>query len=289
VLAIAPAATSLYVAGDFTRFGLKTRKFFSELNIATGTPTPWNPSPNQVAGGTAVLVSNSNVFVGGGFTTIGGQPRAQLAAFDRATGVLSAWNPGLESYFHPTVNAFALDGDALYIAGNFFTVAGERRISLAAVSETSGLLLPWNPDPGRNSEATVPSVLSMLKVGGRMLVGGGFVKVGYEPQANLASLSTLAALAVAAPGHTGGLSFSTAPNPARTSTAIDFTLPTSGRVSLGVFDPAGRRVAEVIAPMLQAAGPRRVRVDTSGWRPGIYFARLSFDRESSVRKLVVLP
>jgi hypothetical protein len=135
----------------------------------------------------------------------------------------------------------------------------------------------------------LPTILSMLKVGGRMLVGGGFVKVGYEPQANLASLSTLGAVAVPAPMHTGGLSFSSAPNPARTSTAIDFTLPRSGMVSLSVFDPAGRRVAEVLAPKLEAAGPRRIRVDTSGWKSGIYFARLVFDRESSVRKLVVLP
>jgi hypothetical protein len=229
------------------------------------------------------------VFVGGDFYVIGGQSREHLAAFDRATGGLTAWNPGLVSPFGPRVNAFLQEGDALYVAGNFLQAGGSPRISRAALSQASGSALPWDPDPGANSLATVPTILSMVKAGGRVLVGGGFVKVGYEPQANLAALSSLGALAVPALDRPAGLSFSSAPNPARASATIDFTLPWSGMLSLRVYVAAGRRAAEVLAPKRQAAGPQRLRIDTGGWRPGIYFVRLEFDREASVRKLVVLP
>ncbi len=81
------------------------------------------------------------------------------------------------------------------------------------------------------------------------------------------------------------------PNPFRHATTMRFSLPAAGRVDLGILDPAGRRVVDLVGAEL-AAGDHTVNWDgrDAGGRrgaPGLYFARLTAGGHTVVRKLVV--
>ncbi len=67
-----------------------------------------------------------------------------------------------------------------------------------------------------------------------------------------------------------------APNPFAESTALAFTLPREGHVTLRILDVAGREVARP-ADGVRVAGFHRVRVAAESLAPGVYFVRLEAD------------
>lgn len=84
-----------------------------------------------------------------------------------------------------------------------------------------------------------------------------------------------------------------APNPFNPRTQIAFELPGSGRVSLEVFDVAGRAVRTLVDGQLLPAGTHSVfwdGRDGSGRQvaAGAYFYRLLSDRESVTRRMVLV-
>jgi len=77
------------------------------------------------------------------------------------------------------------------------------------------------------------------------------------------------------------------PNPVTSSTELSFTLRNAGRVSLAVYDPAGREVARLLDQEM-GAGNHRV-----AWRPGnlpsgTYLYRLRAGGVELSRKCTVL-
>jgi len=83
-----------------------------------------------------------------------------------------------------------------------------------------------------------------------------------------------------------------APNPFASSTHIAFTAPVSTRVSLDVFDVAGRRVAVLVSDQI-ARGPGAVEWngrDSGGHRlgSGVYFVRLSLNGSAVETQRVTL-
>jgi hypothetical protein len=96
-------------------------------------------------------------------------------------------------------------------------------------------------------------------------------------------------------GPTPSLAFAlaaAAPNPFRTVTAIGFSLPRPGRVSLKIYDLSGRMVRTLQDGPLTAG--RHVRVwDRRGeggglMRSGVYFGRLEADGKTLSNKIVML-
>src|SRR5262245_35086630 len=84
------------------------------------------------------------------------------------------------------VQAMALDGSTLYLAGNFSLVAGQPRPGLAAVDAATGALKPWAPDVNRTgSEAAAVA-------NGTVFACGSFTGVGGVPRTNLAALDLAA-------------------------------------------------------------------------------------------------
>jgi hypothetical protein len=99
-------------------------------------------------------------------------------------------------------------------------------------------------------------------------------------------------LAVAPGPHGGHLVLSAAPNPARGSSEIRFALPSSGRVSLGIFDLQGRLVRSLLSAKADA-GNHAVRfdgrsADGDALANGVYFAKLELDGREVVSRLVML-
>ena len=85
----------------------------------------------------------------------------------------------------------------------------------------------------------------------------------------------------------GGALVTTAhPNPLRARTRIAFELPSTGRVTLDVFDVGGRKVVTLLDET-RAAGRHVVDWSAGGRRSGLYFYRLRAAGKIVVRKLVV--
>jgi hypothetical protein len=82
------------------------------------------------------------------------------------------------------------------------------------------------------------------------------------------------------------------PNPFTNICNIRFGLPSEGRISVDIFDVAGRRIAS-IADVVKPAGFHTVVWDgrnSSGQRvaDGIYFYRVKFGSETAIKKMIML-
>ena len=77
------------------------------------------------------------------------------------------------------------------------------------------------------------------------------------------------------------------PNPARTTTTIEYTVPSAGTIQLQVYDLLGRKVATLVD---EEKGPGRhsVSVDASRFSSGVYFYRLRAGGTIESRKMVVV-
>jgi hypothetical protein len=77
------------------------------------------------------------------------------------------------------------------------------------------------------------------------------------------------------------------PNPFNPTTALSYQLSAYSRVSLRVYDTAGREVAELVKGWREA-GAHEVTFDATGLPSGIYLARLQAGELTAVQKLVLL-
>ena len=77
------------------------------------------------------------------------------------------------------------------------------------------------------------------------------------------------------------------PNPFNPETQLTFTLPEAGEVSLKIFDISGREVESLVTGHL-SLGEHTVTFNASGLSSGVYFARLSSEGRTDVKKLILL-
>jgi len=79
----------------------------------------------------------------------------------------------------------------LYVSGTFTSLGGKPRSSLAAISLTSGAVLPWNP-----GIVGIIRALAVDPATGIVYLGGNFTSIGGIPRRNLAAI-TAAGMVVA--------------------------------------------------------------------------------------------
>jgi hypothetical protein len=77
------------------------------------------------------------------------------------------------------------------------------------------------------------------------------------------------------------------PNPFNPTTHISYSLPTSGRVTLKVFNVLGMEVATLFSG-LQEAGTHEVKFDASRLSSGVYFYRLEAGSVSITNKMMFM-
>lgn len=183
------AQGAVYVGGDFSTVGGQPRSYAAKLSPdGAGDADPdWDPAPDLTVF-SLVPDNQGSVFVGGWFFSIGGESRGGLAKLD-AHGVADpTWNPAT-SPLGAAVMGMALDGDALYVGGQFDELGGIPIDSLAKLS-TSGA---GNPDPnfnpGVNGGPNGSEGLLHLTVGnGVLYASGGFTTIGGESRHGIAAL-----------------------------------------------------------------------------------------------------
>ncbi|MBH8570083.1 T9SS type A sorting domain-containing protein [Microvirga sp. STS02] len=261
--------TSLYIAGDFgsptVSFGTSiltnantngSGEVFVAKLTDLGTGSTWNWA--QRAGGSATDYANSlavsgiNVYVTGGF-------RSSTAGFG-STIITNAAATGNEDIFV----AKLLDGNSSATwqwaqrAGSTSSDVGQ---SLAMVGTT--LFVAGNSGSG--------ATFGSLSLSG---IGGGFLATLTDPTLTATSAAQIS------------LSFTLAPNPARTAATLTLpALPGTGMATLTLRDALGRTLrTETVA--LPAAGLRHP-LDLRGLAPGIYAVQVQAGSTAATRRLVV--
>lgn len=139
-----------------------------------------------------------------------GVARDNLVAYDVTTGVMTDFDPS----FDGQVRAVAVDGDRLYVGGEFRNVDGVPRNRLAAFDLTTGALV----------DGFAPSINGTVQAiavrNGKVYVGGGFGGVGNVPRGNLAAFDTSGNLLDWAPTVAGGGVNAVAVSPDGTRVAV---------------------------------------------------------------------
>lgn len=130
----------------------------------------------------------STLYAGGSFTRAATQDRRNLAAFDvNGTGEPTAWDPRPNN----VVRAFSLspDGSTLYVGGEFTTIAGQARGSVAAFTRTDHALTAWNPRPVQS--ISEPGRINALHATAETVyIGGRFTWISGDARDNLAEVSS---------------------------------------------------------------------------------------------------
>ena len=78
------------------------------------------------------------------------------------------------------------------------------------------------------------------------------------------------------------------PNPFNPSTVIQFTVPSSGRAVMKVFNILGQEVATLFNGEATAGVNHQVEFNASNLASGIYFSRLEFDGKMQMKKMLLL-
>lgn len=180
--------TRVYLQGNCHAGASVICAYAADLTPLAGWTFPPTIGPIAV-GSTAVYTSEP---------APGGPPYgSQIVALDLDTGARLPWTPPVlrgESASSPSV--LEVSGATLYIGGGFSLVNGQPRFRVAAVSATTGALLPWAPLIGGE-------VRSLAATAGGLAVGGRFASVGGIAKRNLVAIDLRTGLPTGAPPDLG--------------------------------------------------------------------------------------
>lgn len=192
VLTLAVSGDTLFAGGRFRNVAGTSRDYLAAISLTTGALLPWNAQVNRVPvfhydGGARVsqlIADRGRLFVAGFYNRIGGTIRQGLAALSTDTGIATDWDPHavrdvpITAFF----NSMALDGNALFVGGDFDSLGGLPGRTAGAVDTHSGVALPWRPDPDH--------LITALAVhDGTLYAGGWFTSLGPRvPRHGLAAL-----------------------------------------------------------------------------------------------------
>jgi hypothetical protein len=197
VSALAVSGSTVYVGGNFSRVGGRSRRDIAALDARTGKATAWNPNAQDryVDWVHALAVSGSTVYVGGRFRRIGGAWRGDIAAIDARTGKATPWS----AHASGSVEALAVSGSTIYAGGWFRRIGGESRKYIAALDAQTGRPTAWNP--GAND-----SVRALAVSGSTVYAGGFFTVIGGADRNRIAALDARSAAPTAwNPGANSGV------------------------------------------------------------------------------------
>jgi hypothetical protein len=175
---------TLYVGGFFNRVGGQLRNGLAALDIKSTNALSWDPNP---VGGkiNSLKVDCNTVYVGGYFTNIGGANRYRIAAVDSNTGQATSWNASLDLYYSASlasyVSTLTIVGDRVYLGGEFSSIGGQSQHDVAAVSTSTGQLVPWNPG--------INGGVSAVAAAGRRVLAGIVTATGGVARRNLAAFN----------------------------------------------------------------------------------------------------
>lgn len=161
----------VYLGGDFSSLGAVTsvsRQSAAAVDTLTGDPTAWNPVLGAGSRVYTLYDDGSLLYVGGSFTTAATAAVRNLIATDDFGNRVS----GVPTNTNGTVRALGHIGSRVYVGGQQTSLGGELRNNVAALSLSTGAVLPWNPS------VTNGRVQALAAAPGRVYLGGTFRNVG---------------------------------------------------------------------------------------------------------------
>jgi trimeric autotransporter adhesin len=190
VLALFVTATNIYVGGQFTTIGTKSKNRLASLDLVQGVANNWNPNPNGIV--RAIVATSSNVFVGGDFTSISLATRRGFASIGiTGTGTAQPLDLQLQSVSTANlVRSLLLQGNSLYVGGQFTTSLTLRQALVAGVDVTTGQPVPLPQGSDFNGGAgAVFGANALAGANGKVLVGGDFQSLGGAIRQRAAAFS----------------------------------------------------------------------------------------------------
>ncbi len=173
--------STVYVGGEFTSFGGEARAYVAAFDSASGGLLPWNPGVQGAV--LSIARGGSTLFAAGLFVGVAGVQRMAVAAIDAESGALLPWVLP-SAYRTSAVNAVAVDGNTVYLGGNFgYYPANEggRTEGALALDASTGAVQGWAP--GLDATARAFGVGA-----GRVCVGGDFKMAGLVDRNHLAAI-----------------------------------------------------------------------------------------------------
>jgi trimeric autotransporter adhesin len=168
VRALATAGERVYLGGSFSRVGGQSRSRLAAVDARSGALIGWNPQVSSKVN--ALATDGSTVWLGGTFSSVGGSPRLRLAALSATTAAVTAFRADVDGEAEgsgPYVNALALRGSELYVAGAFSRIGGVARTVSARLDAVSGAVSAWRPATRYTATA-----IALAPDGSRVYVGG---------------------------------------------------------------------------------------------------------------------
>lgn len=181
---------ALYLGGDFQKINSTARSAIASVNPTTGALNAFNPvisTPLQLGLNVEGITNDgTNIFFGGHFGTVGGTAVGGFTGIEKSTAAYDASFPQVIGM----VNCIISDGSGgWFIGGDFTSVGGVTRNSLARIKADRTLDSTWNP----NVNGTV---YTLALNGSDLFIGGVFGSVGGQTRLSLAAVSASGAGAV---------------------------------------------------------------------------------------------
>jgi len=198
-LVVPDEAGGWYIAGDFTKVGIDSIRFFAHIGADQKLDTSFKPMPDGKV--KAICLSGNRLYAGGEFTRMGDVSRGYLLQLDKATGMATSWDPLIDG----PVNALAIFNDRLYVGGNFTSLGTVPRNCLGAVDTAYAMATAWAPNPDQMVE-------KLVLEGIKLYVAGNFTTISGVPRTRLASYTVIS-----------GNIDTWSPNPDNTVTALVFS------------------------------------------------------------------
>jgi hypothetical protein len=327
VYALATDGTNLYAGGSFLSFQTEVLQKIGRWDGAT-----WHAIGGGITNTGSVRAltwDGANLYAGGDFAYAGGMPVGNTAYFDGASwntmafgfdgmvrdlqlhgGLLyaagdfvhwgldvmnhvAAWNgslwqkvgdpgnPGVDG----SVRALASSGGWLFASGEFTHAGGTPASRIASWDG-----MAWSPlGSGLDRPA---DALAMGE--GELFVGGEFATAGGNGSYRFARWALTPTAVVSTPPTRAAMLEPAIPNPFNPSTQIRYRVATDSRVTIGIYDVAGRRVRLLVDEFVAGSTSVRSRewdgTADNGARAasGVFFVRMQAGGATETQKIVLL-
>ena len=184
VLCMELVGDTLYVGGTFTTINGQARNRIAAFSTTTGALLPPVGCTSMTGAVVGMSESDGLLYFGGTFTSVCGQVRSRLAAIDIADHALADWAPVASVGQYTGVNEVKAYGNRIYVGGQIDSINGVPRGN-AAVLDTTGALLPWDP-------MVSGTVYCMELLGDRLWIGGGIDSIGGSLRRGIGVVDTVA-------------------------------------------------------------------------------------------------
>ncbi len=284
--------TDLYVGGEFTYLA-----DFSAMNgIGLWDGSQWQDVGGGVTGGSfytkvnAIAKTPDGIVIGGDFTMAGSISAQNIARWDG-----SQWH-ALGAGVDGEVFAVYANGNDIYAGGYFVTVAGDTAWGVARWDGSRWYRMGNGLHQSKNYNAW-PTVYSFLGTESALWIGGNFSHAGVYYSHSIARYDDFNLITALGDDHGRAAPESFAlmqnfPNPFNPGTTIRYYLPAAARVSLKVYDRAGRLI-RTLENSFQAAGSKTVVWDGKNnlgqtVSAGVYLYKIKAGKFSQTRKAVLI-